>query len=176
MERRYHSDPATGDFFLLEWKDDRWFPAMQTMTDWQRGDIRIYRPIDIPDTLVTMPNCLYWPRLNPREEKQPRVMLSLPWIQEKHIQYISYDSPIDVNDTATVEVPTATPFAYPAHIIDAVLEHAQATKKSCPITMEPIEKATATVTACGHIFQKAAIIEWLKTHQTCPECRQTFSA
>ena len=161
MERRYHSDPTTGEFILLEWDNGRWFPAMQTMGEWQCGATRIYRPTDLPDTLVTMPNCCYWPRLNQYEETQPRVMLGRPWIQNSHVQEVPHDQ-IDAIDTPTT---------YPAHIIDAVLEHAETTKKSCPITMEPLEKATATLTPCGHIFKKAALTEWLKTHQTGPECR-----
>jgi len=140
------------------WDNNRWFPAMQAMGDWQCGATSICRQTDIPNTLVTMPDRHYWSRLTPYEETQPRIQIGRPWIPESHVQDISHDAP--------------TPrFAYPAHIIEAVLEHAESTKKICPIMMEPIEKATATLTACGHIFQKAALTEWLKTHQTCPECR-----
>jgi hypothetical protein len=167
----------------MELIDDLWFPAFQTMADWQRGDIRIYKPIDLADTLVTMPNCLYWTRLSRHEEIQIGFLTERPWIQDSHLHYISYDDQINITEIErpvlvdtlhtlqTLHSPQTPASAYPAHIIDAVLEHAEATKKTCPITMEPIEKATATVTACGHIFQKAALTQWLKTHQTCPECR-----
>ena len=185
-QRRYHSDPVTGEFILMELIDDLWFPAFQTMADWQRGDIRIYKPINLPDTLVTMPNCLYWTRLSRHEETKISMLIERPWIQDSHLHYVSYDDQINITEIErpilvetletletlhTLHTPQTPASAYPAHIIDAVLEHAEATKKTCPITMEPIEKATATVTACGHIFQKAALTQWLKTHQTCPECR-----
>ena len=60
---------------------------------------------------------------------------------------------------------------FPAHLIGPVLAHAAATKALCPITMEPINAATATVTSCGHIFQTAAIEQWLRSRRQCPECR-----
>jgi len=66
----------------------------------------------------------------------------------------------------------ALPKPFPRHLVDQVLEKAETDGQACPITMEPIKKATATVTSCGHIFQKAAIAEWLTTSDTCPECRQ----
>jgi len=65
--------------------------------------------------------------------------------------------------------------AFPKHLVDQVLEKAEADGQACPITMESIKKATATVTVCGHIFQKEAIVEWLKTSDTCPECRQPIN-
>ena len=179
--RRYHSDPTTGEFILLDLINGLWFPAFETMAEWQSGDIRIYKPIDMPDTLVTMPNCLFWPRLSPIEETKISFLIERPWIQDSHIHYISYDGQINIIDALEapilVEAPQASHVptsAYPAHIIDAILEHAETTKKTCPITMEPLQKTTATVTSCGHIFQKAALTEWLETHKTCPECRQTL--
>lgn len=62
-----------------------------------------------------------------------------------------------------------TPF--PSHLVAAVLAHAAVTAALCPITMEPVTPDTATVTSCGHIFQSAAIVQWLTDHDTCPECR-----
>ena len=62
-----------------------------------------------------------------------------------------------------------TPF--PSHLVAAVLAHAASTAALCPITMEPVTPDTATVTSCGHIFQSAAIVQWLTDHDTCPECR-----
>jgi len=69
---------------------------------------------------------------------------------------------------AAAAVKTAT---FPAHLIGPVLAHAAATKALCPITMEPIQAATATVTSCGHIFQTAALDKWLRSRRECPECR-----
>jgi hypothetical protein len=63
----------------------------------------------------------------------------------------------------------------PRHIQTIVLERAESEGQTCPITLTPIKTATATVTSCGHIFQTAAIQEWLSENQTCPECRQICS-
>ena len=63
----------------------------------------------------------------------------------------------------------------PKHIQSIVLERAEAEGKLCPITMNPIRKSTASVTSCGHIFQSAAIQEWMSDNRTCPECRQICS-
>lgn len=63
----------------------------------------------------------------------------------------------------------------PKHIQTIVLERAESEGQTCPITLTPIKSVTATVTSCGHIFQTAAIQEWLSENQTCPECRQICS-
>ena len=63
----------------------------------------------------------------------------------------------------------------PKHIQTVVLERAETDGQTCPITLTPIKSATATVTSCGHIFQTAAIQEWLSENETCPECRQCCS-
>ena len=67
--------------------------------------------------------------------------------------------------------PRNPPPSFPAHLVDSVLAAAEAEGKTCPITMEPIRKQTATITSCGHIFQKEALREWMRSHDTCPECR-----
>ncbi len=181
--RRYHSDPATGEFLLLEWDNSHkgWMPAMPTMQAWQVGAASIYRPGNLPDTLVTMPNHTYWRRLGKSEETDIIVLLERPWIQNSYAEEIPQDDQIDQIDavaavmsethrSTSASYPNGSA-SYPKHIIDAVLDNAEATKKLCPITMEPIQKATAAITSCGHIFQKAALTEWLKTNNTCPECR-----
>jgi len=67
------------------------------------------------------------------------------------------------------------PQPLPVHIRTIVLERAESDGKTCPITLTPIRTPTASVTSCGHIFQTAAIQEWLSTNETCPECRQKCS-
>jgi len=71
--------------------------------------------------------------------------------------------------------PSATSFRLPQHVVDIVLSAAEADRYSCPISMEPISKATGAVTSCGHVFQATAIQEWLQSNDTCPECRQPCS-
>lgn len=62
--------------------------------------------------------------------------------------------------------------AFPKHLVDQVLASAEAAGQTCAITMEPIKKASASITSCGHVFQKDAIAHWMHSHNTCPECRQ----
>jgi hypothetical protein len=68
--------------------------------------------------------------------------------------------------------PAPRPPPFPKHLADQVLAAAEAAGQVCPITMEPIQKSTAAVTSCGHVFQKEAITHWMQDHDTCPECRQ----
>lgn len=70
------------------------------------------------------------------------------------------------------EAPPRTPAPLPKHVADLVIRDAEARGATCPITMEPIKAADATVTSCGHVFQAAALKHWLSTNATCPECRQ----
>jgi hypothetical protein len=74
--------------------------------------------------------------------------------------------------TVTVPpVPQRSPQPLPPHVSRTLIEHAVATGATCPITLEPIQTATATTTPCGHVFNTAALRRWLCTHDTCPECR-----
>jgi hypothetical protein len=68
--------------------------------------------------------------------------------------------------------PAVRPPPFPKHLADQVLAAAEAAGQACAITMEPIQKASAAVTSCGHVFQKEAITHWMQDHDTCPECRQ----
>jgi len=68
-------------------------------------------------------------------------------------------------------LPSTHPKPFPRHLVAAVLANAVANNAICPITMDPITPDTATVTSCGHVFQKEAIRHWLTTNVICPECR-----
>jgi len=71
--------------------------------------------------------------------------------------------------------PVQPPPLLPVHIRSIVLGHAESVNQTCSISLEPIRSTTASVTSCGHIFQTAAIQEWLSENQTCPECRKPCS-
>lgn len=81
--------------------------------------------------------------------------------------------------TEAVEAPapSAPPavMRMPKHVAELVIRDAETRGATCPITMEPIKAAEAAVTSCGHVFEGGAIKEWLSTHGTCPQCRQTCS-
>lgn len=61
-------------------------------------------------------------------------------------------------------------------VADIVIAHAIQSKESCPITMEPIDSASACVSPCYHSFQAEAIRTWLSTNFTCPVCRESCTA
>lgn len=78
--------------------------------------------------------------------------------------------PQEVSSCQHSTTPTAT--ALPPHVVSLLIKEAIGTP--CPITMEPITKDTAAVTACGHVFDREGLQNWYATgHNTCPQCRTT---
>jgi SUMO ligase MMS21 Smc5/6 complex component len=57
-------------------------------------------------------------------------------------------------------------------VADIIIAHAIQSKEKCPITMDPIDLASACVSPCYHCFQADAIRRWLSTESTCPVCRE----
>ena len=82
------------------------------------------------------------------------------------------DTPLRVLTVAPAPAPAPASVPLPRHIADLVLAKAEAEGQTCPITTEPITRQTASITSCGHIFETAAIRDWLQTRPTCPDCRQ----
>ena len=66
----------------------------------------------------------------------------------------------------------ASPITLHAFTIQALINHAIAEQMTCPISMNPINKDTACVTSCQHIFERDSIQHWLSDHTSCPVCRQ----
>lgn len=65
----------------------------------------------------------------------------------------------------------------PKFVADLLIRDAVARHAICPITMEPIEVATATATPCYHVFNADALASWTASgHSTCPECRSHIPA
>lgn len=46
------------------------------------------------------------------------------------------------------------------------------TRQECSICLETIERDSVYCCKCGHCFHRACIVEWNKTSNTCPLCRQ----
>ena len=48
---------------------------------------------------------------------------------------------------------------------------------TCPITLDQFEDSmeVGVVRACGHVFCRDAIINWLSTRHTCPSCRRDLN-
>ena len=72
----------------------------------------------------------------------------------------------------TIPFPLVTPYVQaPNHVTRLAILGAEASGAICPITTEPIRAATATMTPCGHIFDREALALWTATATVCPECR-----
>lgn len=69
MNPRSYMNPVTHQWVFLEYNTDygRWFPHAATMRVWAQNQIRVYRPVDNPATLITMPDKLQWPAMSPSE-------------------------------------------------------------------------------------------------------------
>jgi hypothetical protein len=60
----------------------------------------------------------------------------------------------------------------PQFVSDMLIRDATTRHATCPITMEPIDKSTATATPCYHVFSANALAAWTASgNHTCPECR-----
>ena len=74
--------------------------------------------------------------------------------------------------SATAREPAALP-TLQAFTIQALISHAITENMTCPISMNPIQKSTACVTSCQHVFERDSISQWMADHTTCPVCRQS---
>lgn len=64
--------------------------------------------------------------------------------------------------------------ALPAHIQAIVLADAEQKGQMCPISQEKITARNGAVTSCGHVFDRAAIQQWLEmpnSNHCCAVCR-----
>lgn len=77
---------------------------------------------------------------------------------------------------APVQRPTAPPTALPPHVAATMIAAAVRAGTTCPITLDTIDAADATVTSCGHVFTASALQRWLVTHTHCPECRNPLTS
>jgi hypothetical protein len=152
--------------------DHPWIPANHVIDNIMRAEIP---DVDnMYNILATGSNRPYDPRLE--RFLRPMLFSDMPLTLAPNI-----DRMLEAAITASMSEPQPSQThqthqthhqRLPQHVIDIVLSAAETNRHICPITMESIRKTTAAVTSCGHVFQKAAIREWLQTHNTCPECRQ----
>ena len=71
--------------------------------------------------------------------------------------------------TEEVEVRQLRPMTHP------LIEKAIREGATCPISMNPIQRTTAYVTDCNHVFERSSIERWLTTNSTCPYCREELA-
>ena len=80
------------------------------------------------------------------------------------------------------QTPTQTPeihpqtIVLPSHVAATMIAAAVRAGTTCPITLDTIDAADATVTPCGHVFTATALQRWLVTHTHCPECRNPLTS
>jgi hypothetical protein len=148
----YRSYITNGHIVLLEWADDTWIPSKKALDAFEKGDTRIHWKHDVFITSGTISR--EWPVLHSVNEiRRIRGAIGIP------LECLSQDPP----DIHTEPLPK--------HVQQILLRDAQATKQTCPISLEPITTSNGSVTSCGHVFTKSALHEWKKTRNTCPECR-----
>lgn len=48
---------------------------------------------------------------------------------------------------------------------------------TCPVTLDQFENnmEVAVIRACGHVFRRGALMNWLANHHTCPSCRRNLN-
>jgi len=64
----------------------------------------------------------------------------------------------------------------PKHILKVFIEDAISKNSICPITMEPLTLENASITSCGHLFDKEALCLSLNSCKKCPMCRADAKA
>ena len=152
-----------------------WLPATEIYLDIQLEEVQAFDIWNRYPTGATVPAT--WD-----EAHRPRLMDCLcrePW----EFYSVGTPTPVPAPSAPAVMQPqqqpqqqSTTPF--PPHVVAAIIAAAVAAGATCPITMEPLESATAAVTPCGHVFQRAALTTWIQQRSRnrgqgahCPECR-----
>jgi hypothetical protein len=159
-------------------------PAIKAMTAATQGKIRVY--LTDGDTIITHGvKPLKWP-LFPTSSIYSG--LDIAWIDMRLVYILSEKdmhafeawmrNPVEGTPWDALVRPVLRPprtekpaAAVPNRITQLALLGAEASGAICPITTEPIRASHATMTPCGHIFDRAALASWTATNPVCPECR-----
>jgi hypothetical protein len=86
-----------------------------------------------------------------------------------------FHQPAAASTSAAAVAASTRPVTLQAFTIQALINHAVSENMTCPISMNTIQKSTACVTSCQHIFERDSIARWLTDHTNCPVCRQATS-
>ncbi len=70
--------------------------------------------------------------------------------------------------------PSRAEQSMPQHIVNMVIETALQKETTCPIEFEPLTKASARLTPCGHLVSHRAVECWLSNARSCPVCRSAL--
>jgi len=179
---------------LLEMSNrGEWVPHA-TMEDYRQGLTRIFRPYEDMIVSATPEDQQVWPVMQEAEQLEYHYTFRIPLggiigpevsyddipgfmesISEGSLQNLEILSPRlfypeSISSDEVVTPPRSTA-SLPPHIVQILLEKAEAEETLCPITASPITVASGTVTSCGHIFDRVGLDTWLEQADTCPECR-----
>jgi hypothetical protein len=84
----------------------------------------------------------------------------------------SQRTPPSTREPASSTSRNVRPLVLQSFTIKAIIDHAIQEQMTCPISLAPIEKSSACVTSCQHVFNRENIEQWLADNSTCPVCRQ----
>ena len=69
-------------------------------------------------------------------------------------------------------VQEGAPLPIPELVGTLLIQHAQASDESCPISAIPYSEIDSlTATSCFHVFDTASLEQWTREHNSCPVCR-----
>jgi len=164
------------------------------MEDYRQGITRIFRPYEDLIVSATIDETVSWPVMQEAEQLEYHSTVMIPLgdiigpevslddipgfmesISEGSLQNLEILSPRlfypDSTSSDEVVTPPRSTASLPPHIVQILLEKAEAEETLCPITASPITVASGRVTSCGHIFDRVGLDTWLEQADTCPECR-----
>lgn len=67
--------------------------------------------------------------------------------------------------------PTSVAPAIPKHILQVFVDAAIAKEETCPITLDPLTRATAACLPCGHLVDHESLKRAVQERKCCPVCR-----
>jgi hypothetical protein len=191
--------------FMVRDPDHGWIPHLPTVAAWRAGHLRIYRPPGAPQIITMPGHVRWdimtpqeaeeihavirrpWIPATAAYDSIPESAIDDmdPVIARGDIEELARpallweDYPLDVvlvppPPPAPPPTPTA-PSSLPPHVATILIAHAVATGAVCPISLTPIDAATAIATLCGHVFDGDALRTWVErsssVQRVCPECR-----
>lgn len=72
--------------------------------------------------------------------------------------------------------PLPLPLPIPELVGTLLIQHAQASDDSCPISAIPYKEIhSLTATSCFHVFDTGSLEQWTREHNSCPVCRNRIT-
>lgn len=162
--------PSTRSLATIEYTTEYAFTDFQfKMLD---GSTIPYLMLKKPATVL--PSAFYGVGTDPRCSKYIAILNELP-IDEIPQLIPNAVIPSQLNPpvaSAPAAAGIASVSSLPQHLVNMILESAIDKATSCPISFEPLTRASARLTPCGHLVSRPAVECWLSSAHSCPVCRQ----